>query len=90
MLLELNDNVIKSTGLSEQELRIELAVRLYEDGKITVGQGGTMTGLGSIRFQQELGKRKIAWHYDVEDLHADLETLKKLSQKGASKNVNEL
>ncbi len=37
MLLELNDNVIKSTGLSEQELRIELAVRLYEDGKITVG-----------------------------------------------------
>ncbi len=49
-----------------------------------------MTGLGHIKFQQQLGKRKIAWHYDVEDLHADLETLKKLSQKGASKNVNEL
>lgn len=79
MLLELNDNVIKSTGLSEQELRIELAVRLYEDGKTTVGQGGTMTGLGSIRFQQELGKREIAWHYDIEDFEADLETLRKLS-----------
>ncbi|SDG77992.1 Predicted antitoxin, contains HTH domain [Dyadobacter soli] len=89
MLLELNDNVIKSTGLTEQELRIELAVRLYEDGKITVGQGGTMTGLGSIRFQKELGKRKIAWHYDVEDLHADLETLKKLSDSQVQKSVNE-
>ena len=76
MLLELNDNVIKSTGLSEQELRIELAVRLYEDGKITVGQGGTMTGLGHVKFQQELGKREIPWQFDVEDLHADLETLK--------------
>ncbi|WP_353717928.1 UPF0175 family protein [Dyadobacter sp. 676] len=79
MLLELNDNVIKSTGLSEHELRVELAVRLYEDGKITIGQGGTMTGLGSIRFQKELGKRKIAWHYDIEDFEADLETLRKLS-----------
>lgn len=79
MLLELDDNVINSTGLSDQELRVELAVRLYEDGKITVGQGGTMTGLGSIRFQKELGKRKIAWHYDVEDYEADLETLRRLS-----------
>lgn len=79
MLLELNDKVINSTGLTDDELRIELAVRLYEDGKITVGQGGTMTGLGSIRFQQELGKRKIAWHYDIEDFEADLETLRKLS-----------
>ncbi|MNY50162.1 hypothetical protein D3C86_1856470 [compost metagenome] len=78
MLLELDDNVINSTGLNDQELRIELAVRLYEDEKITVGQGGRMTGLGHVKFQQELGKRKIAWHYDIEDLHADLETLKTL------------
>lgn len=76
MLLELNDNVIKSTGLTEQELRIELAVRLYEDGKITVEQGGTMTGRGHIKFQHELGKRDIPWQFDIEDLHADLETLK--------------
>lgn len=76
MLLKLNDNVIKSTGLSEQELRIELAVRLYDDGKITVGRGGTMTGLGQVKFQHELGKREIPWQFDIEDLHADLETLK--------------
>lgn len=76
MLLELDDNVIKSTGLTEQELRIELAVRLYEDGKITVGQGGTMTGLGHVKFQRELGKREILWQFDIEDLHTDLETLK--------------
>lgn len=76
MLLELDDNVIKSTGLSDQELRIELAVRLYEDGKITVGQGGRMTGLGHVKFQHELGKREIPWQFDIEDLHADLETLK--------------
>ena len=59
MLLELDDMVIKSTGLSDQELRIELAVQLYEDGKITVGQGGAMTGLGHVKFQHELGEREI-------------------------------
>ena len=78
MLLELDDNVINSTGLTEQELKIELAVRLYEDGKITVGQGGKMTGLGLVKFQHELGKRKIAWLYDEDDLAADLETLRKV------------
>jgi len=67
MLLELDDKVIRSTGLSDQELRIELAVRLYEDGKITVGQGGTMTGLGHVKFQHELGKREIPWQFDIED-----------------------
>jgi len=59
MLLELDDNVVNSTGLTEQELRIELAVRLYEDDKITVGQGGRMTGPGHVKFQQELGKQGI-------------------------------
>jgi predicted HTH domain antitoxin len=28
-----------------------------------------------VKFQHELG-REIPWHYDIEDLHADLETLK--------------
>lgn len=80
MLLELDDQIIQSTGLSQEELRVELAVQLYEQGKITVGQGGRMTGMGSIKFQQELGKRQIPSSYNREDLDSDLETLRKLFQ----------
>jgi predicted HTH domain antitoxin len=43
MLLELDDQIIRSTGLSQEELRVELAVQLYEQSKITVGQGGRMS-----------------------------------------------
>lgn len=80
MLLELDDQIIQSTGLSQEELRVELAVQLYEQGKITVGQGGRMTGMGSIKFQQELGKRQVASAYDRDDLDSDLQTLSKLFQ----------
>ena len=80
MLLELDDQIVQSTGLTPEELRIELAVQLYEQGKITVGQGGRMTGMGSIRFQRELGKREIASSYDKDDLDSDLNTLSNLFQ----------
>ncbi|MCE6990215.1 UPF0175 family protein [Dyadobacter sp. CY323] len=80
MLLELDDQIVQSTGLTPEELRIELAVQLYEQGKITVGQGGRMTGMGSIRFQRELGKREIVSSYDKEDLDSDLNTLSNLFQ----------
>jgi predicted HTH domain antitoxin len=80
MLLELDDQIIQSTGLSQEELRVELAVQLYEQGKITVGQGGRMTGMGNIKFQQELGKRQIPSAYDRDDLDSDLQTLSKLFQ----------
>ncbi|WP_026628266.1 UPF0175 family protein [Dyadobacter alkalitolerans] len=80
MLLELDDQIIQSTGLSQEQLRIELAIQLYEQGKITVGQGGRMTSMGSIKFQQELGKRHISSNYDQDDLDADLKTLSNLFQ----------
>ncbi|SKB94380.1 UPF0175 family protein [Dyadobacter psychrophilus] len=80
MLLELDDQIIQSTGLSQEQLRVELAVQLYEQGKITVGQAGRMTSMGSIQFQQELGKRQIPSNYDKDDLDADLKTLSKLFQ----------
>ena len=80
MLLELDDQIIQSTGLSQEQLRVELAVQLYEQGKLTVGQAGRMTAMGSIKFQQELGRRHIPSNYDQNDLDADLKTLSNLFQ----------
>ncbi|NIJ53288.1 UPF0175 family protein [Dyadobacter arcticus] len=80
MLLELDDQIVQSTGLSPEELRIELAVQLYKQEKLTVGQGGRMTGMGSVKFQQELGRRRISSPFTKEDLNSDLETLAGLFQ----------
>lgn len=67
MTLELNDTVIEQTGLSADEVLLELAIHLFETGKITVGQGGELTGLGHVGFQRELGKRRIPLPFDAED-----------------------
>lgn len=67
MTLELNDAVIEQTGLSPTEVVLELAVHLFETGKITVGQGGELTGLGHVGFQRELGKRRIPLDFDTQD-----------------------
>lgn len=76
MLLELDDTVIDRTGLTPDELRLELALRLYQDEKISMGQGGRLSGLGVIRFQQELGKRQIYVNFGVDDFREDVETLR--------------
>ena len=80
MLLELDDQIVQSTGMSPEELRIELAIQLYKEDRITVGQGGRMTGMGSVKFQQELGKRKVISSFSNVDLQADLKTLASLFQ----------
>lgn len=75
MQLELDDAVIKSTGLTDDDLKLKLALLLYQDRKVSLGQGGRLSGLGTVQFQQELGKRQITLNYDLSDLNEDIETL---------------
>lgn len=74
MHLELDDTVIKNIGLTDDYLKLELALQLYQDRKLSLGQGGRLSGLGTVQFQQELGKRQITLNYDLSDLNEDIET----------------
>ncbi len=80
MHLELDDTIIKSTGLTDDDLKLELALQLYQNRKLSLGQGGRLSGLGAVRFQWELGKRQITLNYDLDDLAEDIKTLKKQGQ----------
>ena len=75
MQIELDDAVINSTGLTDDDLKLKLALLLYQDRKLSLGQGGRLSGLGTVQFQQELGKRQITLNYDLSDLNEDIETL---------------
>ncbi|GAB3491245.1 hypothetical protein GCM10027341_03980 [Spirosoma knui] len=78
MTIELNDAVISQTGLSPQQVLLELAIHLYETGMITVGQGGELTSLGHVGFQRELGSRRIPVSFDAADWEHDQQTLQTL------------
>lgn len=76
--LEIPTDVLDSARLTVDELRTELAVHLYEQGRLAVGKAHELAGLSLWEFRQLLGSRRIPPHYEVEDLERDLETLRRL------------
>jgi len=58
-----------------------LAIGLFMDGRLTLGQAGGALGLSKPEFMDLMGQRGIPMPYDVEDLESDLKTLDKLFPK---------
>jgi predicted HTH domain antitoxin len=61
-------------------LKRELALYLFEQGKLSFGKARELAEMTVWEFQQLLGSRGIAIHYDVEDYEEDLATLRELGQ----------
>jgi len=72
--------VVHATRMTPQELRRELAVYLFQQGKLSFGKARQMAGMTVWAFQQLLGSREIPVHYDVEDYEQDLAALKALGR----------
>jgi predicted HTH domain antitoxin len=78
MSVVLTDDLVRATHCTEAELRIEIAVMLYAKKKLSLGKAAEVAGLDRWDFQKALGEREVPINYTVEDLHQDLETLKRL------------
>ncbi len=74
------DDIIEATGMSESELKIEIAVQLFKLEKITIEQASRLAGMPRLEFQHLLASRRISIHYGIEDFKNDLETLKRIEQ----------
>jgi len=74
------EDIIEATGMSENELKTEIAVHLFKLEKITVEQASRLAGMPRLQFQHLLASRRISLHYNIEDFENDLETLKRLEQ----------
>ncbi|MEH2193096.1 MAG: UPF0175 family protein [Nostoc sp.] len=78
MSVVIPDDILQSTKMTEDELRLEIAIMLYKQEKISSGKARTWTGLTVIEFQHELAKRGLCINYDVEDLQTDIKTLQSM------------
>lgn len=67
--------------LQEKELRLELALYLFQSNRISMGKASVLAGLHQFDFQKNLASREIPIHYDVEDLKDDMKTLNE-SERG--------
>lgn len=81
MSLVIPDEIVRATRMSPEELRLELAVLLFKESKLTLGQAARFAEIPQPEFQHLLGRRKIPLHYGVEQLEEDLETLEELRRR---------
>ena len=79
-VIEIPREVSQATRMSPEELKRELAIHLFEEGKLSFGKARSLAAMTIWEFQQLLGSRGIVVHYDIEDYEEDLETLKRLGR----------
>ena len=72
MPITLSDELIRSTNLTEAEIRAELALTLFQREHLTLGQAAILAGLHQLDFQRLLASRKIPIHYGIEEMEQDL------------------
>ncbi len=64
--------------MTEDELKLEIAIMLYQQQKISSGTVRRWIGLTVIEFQHELAKRGLYLNYDGEDFQSDVQTLQSM------------
>ncbi|MGH1434029.1 MAG: UPF0175 family protein [Lewinella sp.] len=76
MGLIIGEDVLLNAKMSPDDLLIEIAVHLYDIGRLTLGQARNMAGLDQISFQLEMSKRDVLIKYEYEDFLDDLDSIK--------------
>ncbi|MBC6421496.1 MAG: UPF0175 family protein [Hormoscilla sp. SP5CHS1] len=75
MSLVISDEFMQAAHISEAVLKLEIAILLFQQEKITLGTASQFAGMNQLEFQRILGSRKITIHYGVEEFRQDLRTL---------------
>ena len=66
---------IPDVGLTEQEVRQELALALFQQDRATLAKAADIAGITRLDFQRLLAARSIPVHYGLTDLADDLQGL---------------
>lgn len=80
MSFVLPDEILQAARMSEEELRRELALLLFQQEKLSLGKASQLAKMTKLEFQHLLASRRIPVHYDVADFEQDLQTLKDLGR----------
>lgn len=67
-----------SVHLSESELKMILAAKLFDLGELSSGQAAKMAGITRREFLESVGKYGVSiFQYDAQELREDLKRLEK-------------
>jgi predicted HTH domain antitoxin len=78
LTIEVPRHLLRAARVTPDELKIELAVQLYQQRRLSIGLARELAGMSLWEFRQLLASRRISPHYDVADLDEDLLTWQEL------------
>jgi predicted HTH domain antitoxin len=76
MGLVIDDDLLHAARMSEPEIKLELAILLYQRERLTLGQAARLAGLSQARLRLLLGAREIAPHYGEAEFAEDLKVVR--------------
>ena len=79
-ILEIPEDILESARMKVPELKVELALLLYVQHRLSIGKARELANMSLWEFRQLLAFRKIPAHYDVNDLAEDITTLKQMGR----------
>ena len=77
-VLDVPQDILDSARISMPELRMEIAVYLYSQERLSLGKARELADMSLWEFRQLLASRRIPPHYDKMDLDEDIATLQNL------------
>ena len=80
MSLVISDEILTATRMTENELRQEIAVMLFQMEKLTLAQASRLAGMHRVAFQHLIASRQIPVHYGVEDFEQDIKNLREMGR----------
>jgi len=75
--INIPDSIVQAIRLPEhrieRDIRVELALSLYQQEILSFGKAREFAGMGKYEFGKLLGDRNICRHYSNEELQQDLD-----------------
>lgn len=78
--LEIPQDLLDSARLTIEDLKVEIAVSLYANRRLSIGKARELAEMSLWQFRQVLAARRIPVHYDEADLDDDVATLRELGR----------
>lgn len=81
MSIVISDEILQASQLTPAEFRQEVALHLFQSGRLTLSYASNLAEMSLQAFRQLLKQRNIPlYSYDVEDFELDLKNLKALGR----------
>ena len=72
MQIAFSDELTQGLDLTPENARIDLAIGLYAERRVTLGRAAKIAGMVQTAFLHKLGELRIPMHYDLDELEEDL------------------